>query len=78
MKKLIRFFVNNTILVNFIMVYVIIVGVMAAYSIRKELRPPTAIDKVVVNTIYSGASPDEMEKLVTIPIGEGLRSVTGS
>lgn len=77
MKKLVGFFVNNSILVNFIMVYVIIVGVLATFSIRKELRPPVSIDKVVVNTVYSGASPDEVEKLVTIPLEEGLSSVVG-
>lgn len=77
MKRLIRFFVNNRILVNFLMVYVIIVGVMSSFSIRKELRPPVSIDKVVVNTLYAGASPDEVEKLVTIPVEEGLSSVTG-
>ncbi len=53
------------------------VGVMAIFSIQKELRPSVSIDKVVVVTTYTGASPVEMEKLVTIPIEEDLSPVYG-
>ncbi len=77
MKKLIAAFVKNSILVNFLTVFIIAVGVMSIISIKKELRPEVSIDKVVITTTYTGASPVEMEKLVTIPIEETLASVYG-
>lgn len=77
MKKFVSFFTNNSILVNFITIFVLVVGTMSIYSIQKELRPPISIDKVTIRTSYIGASPAEIEKLITIPIEEELKAIYG-
>ncbi len=77
MKALLKGFVENSILVNFLTIFIIVAGGMATFSIQKELRPAVSIDKVVVNTVYQGASPEEVERLVTIPIEEEISSVSG-
>ncbi|MCK5883496.1 MAG: efflux RND transporter permease subunit, partial [Bacteriovoracaceae bacterium] len=77
MKGLLKRFVENSILVNFITVFIIVVGGMATFQIQKELRPAVSIDKVYVSTYYQGASPEEVERLVTIPIEEEISAVSG-
>ena len=77
MKNIISFWVKNSILVNFITVFVLVVGVMSIFSIQKELRPAVSIDKINISTIYTGASSKEIEKLITIPLEEDLSVIYG-
>lgn len=56
---------------------IIIVGIYAFIRIPRRLNPEIKIPLVIVNTILSGAGPDDVEQLVTIPLERELASVDG-
>ena len=64
--------VNNPVLANMLMMLIIIFGVYAWISLPRELTPEIALQTATVATLYPGASPEEVEKLVTAPIEEAI------
>ena len=73
--KISEFSVKHSLLVNLISVFILIAGffTLYIYKIRKEAFPEVSFDMVVINTVYPGAPPEELEKLVTVPIEKGIR-----
>lgn len=64
--------VNNPVLANMLMMLIIIFGVYAWINLPRELTPEIALQTATVATLYPGASPEEVEKLVTAPIEEAI------
>ena len=61
-----------------ILTVVLVIGGLISYrTIPKEANPSIEIPNIVVTTIYPGASPDDIESLVTQPIELEVQSVTG-
>ncbi len=52
-------------------------GLLAYVTIPKESSPSIEIPIIVVTTIYPGASPSDIESLLTQPIEEEVQSVNG-
>ena len=67
---LVRFAVNNSLITNLFLVLVIIIGFMSWKAMPEELFPEIETDKVSIRTIYEGASPEEVERQITLPIEE--------
>jgi multidrug efflux pump subunit AcrB len=55
----------------------ILVGVVAFATIPRRLNPEIKIPIVVVSTVLPGASPDDVEQLLTIPLEKQLKGVEG-
>ena len=72
-----RFSINNSLFVNLISVIIIIVGLMVVVGMNREVFPNVAFDMVSINTTYPGATPEDMEKLVTVPIEKEIKEVDG-
>ena len=77
MKKIIAYFLNNSLLVNLISVLIIAVGMVSLLSLNKETFPAIDFDVIIVRTAYPGSSSEDVEKLVTISLERNLKSVTG-
>ncbi len=77
MKSIISFFIDRSLLVNVLTIFILIVGSITLWSLQKEIFPKIDFDIVVVNTIYPGSSPEDVEKLVSIPIERSLKGVVG-
>jgi multidrug efflux pump subunit AcrB len=77
MAALIEFFLKRSIFGNLLTLLIITWGGYVALTINREAFPKIDFDIVVVTTVYPGASPAEVEKLITIPIEEELKSVDG-
>lgn len=71
------FSIKQKVLVNLVTVAAILVGGYTAYNMQREVMPAIEIDYVFVMTSYPGASPQEVEKLVTIPIEDALDNIDG-
>src|SRR5690606_29682916 len=52
-------------------------GLISYITIPKESSPSIEIPNIVVTTIYPGASPDDIESLITQPIEREVQSVNG-
>ncbi|HNW71118.1 MAG TPA: efflux RND transporter permease subunit [Bacteroidales bacterium] len=68
--------IDNKSSVYVLVILVVILGVMVFRSIPKEQLPDTVIPTVMVNTIYPGTSPTDIENLVTRPIEKQLKAVS--
>ncbi len=77
MKKFISFFAERSLIVNMITLGVILAGLLFIFNARREAFPRIDFDYVVANTIYPGATAEDVEKLITIPIEDQLREVDG-
>ena len=64
--------VNNPVLANMLMIIIIIFGVYAWITLPRELTPEIALQSATVTTLYPGASPEEVEKLISAPIEDAI------
>jgi len=67
---LVRFAIANSLITNLFLLLVIVIGVMSWQSMPEELFPEIETDKVSVRTLYEGASPEEVERQITLLIEE--------
>lgn len=77
MNKLIEYFVKQRVFPELVTVLVVVGGLFALTNIRREAFPNVNFDIVVVSAIYPGASPKEVERLISSPLEEDIREVTG-
>ena len=77
MRRLITAAVHNPVAANLLMVVIIVVGGMSAYNLRRETFPQISFDIVQVQTIFPGATPEEIEESVVVKIEEAIKSVEG-
>ena len=75
--SLASFSVKQKVLINIVTFIAIVLGGFTALRMQREVMPAIQIDYVFVLTIYPGASPQEVEKLVTIPIEDTLKNIDG-
>ncbi|NNE47243.1 MAG: efflux RND transporter permease subunit, partial [Rhodothermales bacterium] len=61
-----------------VLTIILVVGGLLTYStIPKESFPSIEIPNIIVTTVYPGASPDDIESLITQPIEREIQSVNG-
>ena len=72
-----EFSVKNPVLVNLLMLAILVVGIMSAARLPLELFPSIQIELVSVTTVYPGASAEDVEKLITIPIEDEINDISG-
>ena len=77
MKKIIEYFSHQHIFSNFLYFFILIAGIFFWQITQKEELPEIAADFVRINVSYPGASPEEVERLVTWPIEKELQNVDG-
>ncbi len=75
--KLAEFSVRHSLFVNLLSLFLLLAGVFSLLRMRREAYPPVSFGRVIVNTVYAGASPEEVEKLVTVPLEKKLKRVDG-
>ncbi len=68
--SLVRFSVANPLITNLLLVLVILVGVLSWFAMPQEMFPVVELDMVRISTEFEGASPEEVEQQVTLPIEE--------
>jgi multidrug efflux pump subunit AcrB len=72
-----KFSVNNSLFVNLISVMIMITGIIVVFGLNREVFPNVSFDMVSVTTVYPGSTPEDIEKLITVPIEKELREVDG-
>ena len=77
MKKAVELFVRFPFYANLIVVFLIIVGGISLYTMKKSFFPETESRFISVRVSYPGASPVEMEEGITSRIEEAIRGIPG-
>ena len=71
-----RFSVRNSLMVNLLSIFVVAAGILALMNMRREAFPTFSFDLVTVTAFYPGATPEEVEKLITRKIEDELKGVS--
>jgi multidrug efflux pump subunit AcrB len=77
MKKAVELFVRFPFYANLIIIFLLIVGGMSLFSMKKSFFPERPSRMLFVTVFYPGASPVEMEEGVTSRIEEAVRAIPG-
>jgi len=72
---LLAWFARNHVAANLLMLAVVVVGLVVARNIRQEIYPIYELDAVEINMQYRGASPEEVEQSILLPIEAEVRSL---
>lgn len=70
-----EFSVKQSLFVNLLSLFLIIAGIIAVMGMGREAFPNVSFNRVMVTTAFPGASSEEVEKLVTIPLEKELKEV---
>ena len=77
MKGMIEWFARNGVAANLMMVFIMMSGIIAVTTVRKEVFPEIELDRINIQVPYLGAAPEEVEDAVTIRIEEAIQGLDG-
>ncbi len=69
--------IDNRTSIYLITIFVVLAGVLRYQSLAKEQYPEVVFPQIMVNTVYPGTSPENMEALVSKEIEKEAKSITG-
>ena len=71
------FSVRNSFFVNLLMGAILLVGLLFSFSLPLELFPSVKLEMVTVTTSFPGSSAEDVENLVSVPIEQQIKNVSG-
>ena len=78
MTALLRFLVTRGLVVNLVSIFLFILGLVTSIMfLQIEAFPNVNLDRIQIDVIYPGASPQEVEQLIITPIEQELRALNG-
>lgn len=69
------FSVRNSVLVNLVMILIIAMGTYALITLPRELMPQIRLNRVVIAVSWPGASPEDVETLITKPLEDEVENL---
>ncbi len=69
--------IKRPILITSIVLIILILGGISYFNIGMELIPDMSLPTMGVTTVYPGASPDEIDQLITKPLEDELGTISG-
>lgn len=75
--KLTSWSIDNRTTIFVITILITLAGILSYQAIPKEQFPDVTVPQIFVTTIYPGASPSDMEQLVTKPIEKQVKGLSG-
>ncbi len=69
--------IDNRTAIYVITVLITLIGLLAYINLPKEQFPEIKLPQIIVQTLYPGTSPENMENLVTKPIEKQVKNLTG-
>ncbi|MDJ0815356.1 MAG: efflux RND transporter permease subunit [Desulfobacterales bacterium] len=72
MKSVVKFSIKQTVLLNVVFVILVVAGAFSIFTTPLENMPVVDMGNVFINTIYYGASAEDVEQLVTVEIEKAL------
>lgn len=74
-KGIIAWFAHNSVAANLLMFGIVATGLLVAQNIKQEIYPTYETDTVEVDIDYRGASPEEVEQSVILPVEAEIRGM---
>ena len=76
-RALARFSVHNRVTVHLLALLVIVAGLSSYAGLTREIFPEFTRNRILVTTLYPGASPEDVEELISIKIEDAIDAVDG-
>lgn len=77
MTAIIRFMAERGLVVALLSIFLLFLGVFAISKINREAFPNVNLDLININVVQPGASPQDVERLIVIPIEQELKTLSG-
>lgn len=77
MRTIIEWFARNTVAANLLMVAIVIVGLMTITTLKQEVVPEIIVESAMVQVIYPGAAPEEVEEGICMRIEKEVQGLAG-
>lgn len=77
MNAVIRWFVDNPIAANLLMIAMLLGGYIGSGTIKKETFPTHKENNIIVSMVYPGAAPSEVEQQIVVRIEEAINGLPG-
>nr|MBF0222404.1 efflux RND transporter permease subunit [Desulfobulbaceae bacterium] len=68
---------ENSVSANLLMIFLLVGGFIWGTKIKQEVFPEFSLDNVTITVAYPGASPEEIEQGIVLPIEEAIQGVDG-
>jgi multidrug efflux pump len=69
------FSARNPVFVNMVMIAIVVLGLQSFMTLPREIQSEINFNWIFIITVYPGASSEEIEKLITIPIEDEISDV---
>ncbi|MFS0840865.1 efflux RND transporter permease subunit [Paenibacillus sp. 1P03SA] len=77
MRGIIRYSLNNKLVIWLLTILVTAAGIYAGLSMKQETLPNLEVPVLTVTTVYPGAAPEEVADRITGPLEQKVRSLDG-
>ncbi len=74
-RGVIPWMVKNKVTPNLLMLALVVGGLFMSTQIKQEVFPEFTLDLVTVSVAYPGASPEEVERAIVLPLEEALLDI---
>ena len=74
---MIRWMAEHKVAANLLMMIIILTGIMGIRNIKQEVFPEMELDFIVIAVTYQGATPEEIEKSILLPIEDAVSGING-
>ena len=74
---MIRWMAEHKVASNLLMLIILLAGAMGVMNIKQEVFPEFELGFIIVAVPYSGATPDEIEESILLPIEDSVAGITG-
>ena len=77
LKNIITWWIDNHVVANLLMMFIVIIGFYYASTIKKEVMPEFSLDIIEIDVPYRGATPTDIEESICIKIEENIAGIEG-
>ena len=77
MNGMIEWFARNSVAANLVMVFILVSGIIATFTVKEETFPEFELDLINIEVPYLGAAPEEVEEAVNIRVEEAIQGIDG-
>jgi len=77
MKRIINYLTENKLIVNIITFFIVLIGVITLIGLKQDLFPDASLDMMVVDVVYPGATPKDVEIDAVTQIEREIKKISG-
>ncbi|RMF88096.1 MAG: efflux RND transporter permease subunit, partial [Nitrospirae bacterium] len=77
MNRALRWMAANHVAANLLMLVFVVGGLVMARAVRQEVFPEIRLDRIQVTVPYPGATPEDAERGICLPVEEAVAGVEG-